>query len=567
MLSKSAGFVCVQKHSRSNKTSVRVADKCLIDPVKEGFDPVFSLFNGLHSNFHKERNQRIGGKEVKSSVAHSGAKTSRAKCTNDADSSSCQPFEAHRANDFVKFQRSEGQSKSGLPDGLFRISRPYTASRTGQSVCLPRTTKTESIDGLLLSPRLHSSRRTESQCIPASSTGGGLFVRGEPAISQPQRSLESPKPPPSAASADAELAALATGSKAVNFKKSVMEASWTSADVDPRFGTSGRGNCHASSYFHRQDSFPTARSSSRLNSWQTSGQYQDVSQITAVQVTPRPKPRAFPRTNPSYVATQRRDGALGGSYRKVSESNQLLMSPADVSRQAFYNPGKDHASNVYGGAQTLHASHLHYKDPILAGEAKRSVCKNEDYDSDTSQSSTSSELNDLLHQYTLDSRVLRPHAHQFASSLHCPSAGASQSQTTVFSAGTLAADYEVASAMSGDLSPVGLSSFQKSRTGGSYPIQADGHREQPKKPAVSSKEPVLMRHCRRNSEPDYVNISSRREQRGTDASQTLKSHGKQKTSASPGLEDDEGSRNGGTLRVQDHSSPSRSFLRQLMTYM
>lgn len=544
----------MQKHSRSNKTSVRGADKCLVDPVKEGFDPVSSLFNGLHNNFHKERNQRIGGKEEKSTITHSGVKTSRTKCSNDADSNSCQPFEAHRTNDFVKFQRSEGQSKSGLPDGSFRIPRPYTASRTGQSVCLPRTAKTESIDGLLLSPRLHSSRRTESQRIPAPSPGGGLFVR-EPAISQPQRSLESPKSLPSA---DVELVALATASKPVNFKKSIMEASWTSADVDPRFGTSGHGNVHSSSYFHRQDSFPTARNSGRLNSWQTSGQYQDVSQITAVQVTPRPKPRAFPRTNPSYVSTQRRDGAVSGSYRKVSESNQLRMSPAEVSRQVCYNPGKDHASNTYGGAQTLHASRLHYKDPVLAGEAKRSVCKNEDYDSDTSQSSTSSELNDLLHQYTLDSRVMRPHAHQFASSLHCPSAGSSQ--TTVFSAGTLAADYEVASAMSGDLSPISSLCFQKSRTGGSYPIQTDGHREQLKKPAVSSKEPVLMRHCRRNSEPDYVNISSGREQRGTNASQTLKSHGKQKASASPNLEDDEGSRNGGTLRVQDHSSPSKSFL-------
>ena len=33
---------------------------------------------------------------------------------------------------------------------------------------------------------------------------------------------------------------------------------------------------------------------------------QDVSQITAVQVTPRPKPKAFPRTNPNLVTNRRR---------------------------------------------------------------------------------------------------------------------------------------------------------------------------------------------------------------------------------------------------------------------
>lgn len=553
----------VQNHSKGSRTSVRGSDRSLVDPVKEGLDPAYNRLDSLPNNVHRKRSQRVGGKEEPSMVTLSDVKTSKTERIDDAHSKSCQQrFEIQRASDFAKLQRSEWHPKNSLPDGSFKIPRPYTASRSGQSGSTQRAAKAEPIDGLLLSPRLHSSRRTESQRMPSSSVGG-LLVK-DSTVAQPQRSLESPKslpPPPSAA--DTPPVPPATGNnKPVNLKRSGMEVSWTAAGVDPRFGASARGssnNPHPLPLrFQRQDSVPILRDGGRLHSWQTSGQFQDVSQITAIQVTPRPKPRAFPRTNPSYVASQRRDWVVGGSYRKMSEGNPQRMSPVDVGHQTHYYPGKDRVSSAFGGgAQTLQASHLHYKDPVLAVEAKRAVLKNEDYDSDTSQSSTGSELNYQLRQHALDSKVLRPRANRLVSSLRCSNTGVSQ--TVAFAAGTLAADCEVASVMSGDLSsPVVSPNFRKSGKSGSYSTQIDvpPPREKPKKATVSHREPVLMKLHRRNSEPDYVNVLSGKEERSASVSQMLKSHGNHQASSSPVRHVDDSLRNGGTLHVQDHSSPS-----------
>lgn len=528
--------------------------------MKEGLDPAFNRLDSLPNNVRRKRNQRVGGKEEPRTVTLSDVKTSNSKteCIDDTHSKSCQRFEIQRTSDFAKLQRSGWHPKNSLPDGSFKIPRPYTASRSGQLGGTQRTAKAETIDGLLLSPPLHSSRRTESQRVSSTSVGG-LLVK-DSTIAQPQRSLESPKslPPPSAA--DTPPVPPATGTnKPVNLKKSGMEISWNPGDADPRFGASSRGSSNNSSHplsrFRRQDSVPILRDGGgRLHSWQTSGQFQDVSQITAIQVTPRPKPRAFPRTNPSYVATQRRDWGVGGSYRKVSsESNHQQMSPVDVSHQTYYYPGRDRVSSSYAGAQTLQASHLHYKDPVLAVEAKRAVLKNEEYDSDTSQSSTGSELNYQLHQ--LDSKVLRPHANQLVSSLRCSNTGVNQ--MAAFAAGTLAADCEVASVMSSDLlSPVNSQNFLKSCKSGSYLTQIDvPPRERPKKAAISHREPVLTKHHRRNSEPDYVNVPSGKEERSASVSQMLKSHGSHQTSTSPDRQVEDSLRSGG-LHVQDHSSPS-----------
>lgn len=503
-----------------------------------------------------DRNQKASFRGESCRLNQTDSKTPRAKRTDDLPIGNSYEGESKRANDFSRMQRMEGQLKGGgvLPDGALRIPRPYTTSRTGNSDGVQRTPKVDSTD-VLFSPRLHPSRRVESQRTPSSPSG---FLLKEPPTTQPQRSLELPKhlPPPAAHVApDVQLTRTAS-TRPGDLKKVGMDMSWTSAG-DPKFAV-GRGssnNYHASC-FQRQDSFPTMRESSRINAWQqASGQYQDVSQITAVQVTPRPKPRAFPRTNPSYVGMQRSDG-VGGSYRKVTEMNHQWMPSADFSHQAYYYPNKDRLSGAYAGAKTLQTSHMHYKDSASAAEAKRSIFKNEDYDSDTSQSSTSSELSDL-HQYTLDSKIARHPTNKLISSLHRPSTG--HRQTGLQGGGTIAADREVAAMMSSSLSPGSSPSFHgnKVRSNGGYGIVPEGPREQQVRGDLPKKETRLT-HQRRNSEPDYVNVPPGSEHRGSSSiSQTLRSHAAQKTSVTPDLEDEEGERSGGTLRIRDHASPSK----------
>ncbi len=132
--------------------------------------------------------------------------------------------------------------------------------------------------------------------------------------------------------------------------------------------------------------------------------YQDVSQITAVQVTPRPKPRAFPRTNPAYVGVHRRDGAP--SYKKINI--ETSAPPTAIYNQRFYeahahpppHPSFEtmglhttHTSTAgiqAGGQSIYHGEH----DPrhLLYGRHERS-------DSDTSHSSygrVPSEMTDSL---------------------------------------------------------------------------------------------------------------------------------------------------------------------------
>ena len=58
-----------------------------------------------------------------------------------------------------------------------------------------------------------------------------------------------------------------------------------------------------------------------------------MSQITAVQVTPRPKQRSFPRTNPAYVGVSKRDGAP--SYKKINIEQPQL--PTAIYNQRFYD--------------------------------------------------------------------------------------------------------------------------------------------------------------------------------------------------------------------------------------
>ena len=71
---------------------------------------------------------------------------------------------------------------------------------------------------------------------------------------------------------------------------------------------------------------------------------QDVSQISSVQVTPRPKQRAFPRTNPAYVGLNRREGAP--SYKRINIEQP--QAPTAIYNQRFYGaqspPNTDNAA-------------------------------------------------------------------------------------------------------------------------------------------------------------------------------------------------------------------------------
>ena len=129
--------------------------------------------------------------------------------------------------------------------------------------------------------------------------------------------------------------------------------------------------------------------------------YQDVSQITAVQVTPRPKPRAFPRTNPAYVGVHRRDGAP--SYKKINI--ETSTPPTAIYNQRFYeahahpppHPNFDtigmqtSTASIQAGQPSYHGDHDGGRH-LLYGRHDRS-------DSDTSHSSYGripSEMTDSL---------------------------------------------------------------------------------------------------------------------------------------------------------------------------
>ena len=81
----------------------------------------------------------------------------------------------------------------------------------------------------------------------------------------------------------------------------------------------------------------------------------DVSQITAVQVTPRPKPRAFPRTNPSYVGVQRRDGHH--AYKKINIDEHLL--PGLAIEQKFFNDTPKSGSRSQQQTQGIQATPIY----------------------------------------------------------------------------------------------------------------------------------------------------------------------------------------------------------------
>ena len=145
--------------------------------------------------------------------------------------------------------------------------------------------------------------------------------------------------------------------------------------------TSPAGALHSSHSHHhplymRQESFP--RDNQFGYAREMSSQYPDVSQITAVQVTPRPKPRAFPRTNPAYVGVHRRNGQP--TYKRINiEQHQ---PPTAIYNQRFYNAPPQHGIDPPSGGPSMQSSQTFFNDL-----SDRLALRHERSDSDTSHSS------------------------------------------------------------------------------------------------------------------------------------------------------------------------------------
>jgi len=344
-------------------------------------------------------------------------------------------------------------------------------------------------------------------------------------------------------------------------------------------------------YFQRQDSYPMMRdTSSRINYSRDlvgygAGQYQDVSQITAVQVTPRPKPRAFPRTNPSYVGSQRRDtvGPSSASFRNndnvaasaFNQGYQLRHGSGDVTNPA---PSRYYPGGV--GSQTLQASHSYYGS---GDSVRRSTTADNDADSDSSHcSSSSSESsinNGVRRQYTLDSRPVSRHfggRSGVASSFHVSSTSNVHQRPMTATATTGMRRVEQrtpdnGASASSDNSPV------IGRMENREPSRRTERRTRrdpdipPRNSVVVSNDSVGPMHspARRNSEPDYVNVppgsktesirSASREASRNSSQKLVSELTKNVAQIEPSRvsdNDGDGTQNGGTLRIRDHHAPA-----------
>jgi len=383
-------------------------------------------------------------------------------------------------------------------------------------------------------PHISSSRRT-----PASTAGHDPKMVS---ASGPQRSLESPQ---------------------------------------PRHGVSrdNGGGGHAPSsaaFFQRQDSCPMMRDrghgathSLAGGARDPPGQYQDVSQITAVQVTPRPKPRAFPRTNPSYVSVHRRDGNPSAAFRHVDtmaasavNHGYQIRGPERTASGRYYPP--------HSGAQTLQTSHSY-----LGSESGRRtddvrIDDHDDADSDSSLSSSSSNGSNggLRRQYTLDDRRPARHGDQ------------SQAVASRSGAAGLVGISIAASRHAG-----GLASSEQSKSSESSPLVDHGPRRRPQRHARQPKsEPeipppprsgaipngvLLPSAARRNSEPDYVNVPPRTETQLSGVREGIAVTGSTQSAIPPEqslksgerMNAEEVPRSGdGTLRIRDHVSPAADYV-------
>lgn len=136
---------------------------------------------------------------------------------------------------------------------------------------------------------------------------------------------------------------------------------------------------HHPVFFGHQDSYPYATYDNPANYFgDLTGRFQDASQIANYQpqvTQQRPKPRAFPRTNPAFIGTRRQDG--GQSYRRVCQ--ELQQAPSVAQNQQLLDLHSQQGLAL-GRAQM---SQSYLSDAI----DRRKMFRHERSDSDTSHSS------------------------------------------------------------------------------------------------------------------------------------------------------------------------------------
>ena len=246
--------------------------------------------------------------------------------------------------------------------------------------------------------------------------------------------------------------------------------------------------------FQRQESFPNYTRDDMMGYGRdVSSQYTDVSQITAVQVTPRPKIRSFPRTNPAYVGVHRRDGQQ--SYKKVNIDQ--TQPPTAIYNQCFYEahppPSYDPGSPPAGSFQTTQPYEFDDR-----GQHRMAI---ERSDSDTSHSSYG------LARLQQDMTMTNSQGTQAYSLRHTPrhhAATDSQSsqgslrvqRDSHSSAGSLRSDRVQ------DVSQDSGSSQQSSPRHVDAPPPISPREHHPNSAGSPRQRPIQ----RRNSEPDYANL-------------------------------------------------------------
>ena len=299
-------------------------------------------------------------------------------------------------------------------------------------------------------------------------------------VGSPQRSLDSPKPARSWATQQRALEQHRSPGGQLSSSCGTATMAVMTQSGHPRHG-----------HFQRQESFPgySRDDATGYGRNANSHQYPDVSQITAVQVTPRPKIRSFPRTNPAYVGVHRRDGQP--SYKKVNIEN-IPPATTPVYNQCFYDahppPLYDPGSPPPGSFQATHTY-----DFDTRGQYRAAV---ERSDSDTSHSSfglarLQQDITNTCSQASQAFSLRHTPTHQRAATDSQSSQGSLHvHQDSHSSAGSLRVQ---------DISQDSGSSQQNS------PRHVVGAPPQisPRNHAESPRQLILQR---RNSEPDYANL-------------------------------------------------------------
>lgn len=283
-----------------------------------------------------------------------------------------------------------------------------------------------------------------------------------------------------------------------------------------------------------------------------------------MQVTPRPKPRAFPRTNPSFVGTQRRTVSTSQPSSSLSRPDVIARSglgqgqPGIVYNQSFTSGSGGGASRggevrlmrpdhgggrggaggqAIGAAHTLQSSHSyageiavmkhsaalhrHHRNGRRGGDTGRHLAGrhgDEDCDSSSTSSSSSDDGSGAQRQYMIESR----HSRGGVASRGVWSSKAGQGHpldvvgvprqselvcrpipTRAASVLTKQMTVDYVGGGGNRHSPVDGYSHAASSSGSGSPRPRERVPQLPVRQELDNKD---RRTVRRNSEPDYVNV-------------------------------------------------------------